>query len=88
MLQAALIVSYPNHINADASSSSHQATDNETYLLESSFISRNPLVGNDFDDTKTSVLDCALVDVDNTITHPRNLPCAKTVMNSFSLSNG
>jgi len=78
---------YPTHINADASS--HQATTNETYLLESYFISRNPLIGNDYDDIKTSVLEsCALFDVDNTIIHPRNLPCAKLFWVVFRLSNG
>ena len=63
---------YPTNFNAEAFD--HQATTNETYLLESSFISRNPLVGNDFVDIKTSVLDYALVDVDMqpTITIHRN----------------
>ena len=81
---------YPTNISAEASN--RQTTAHETYLLESSYISRNPLTGNDFATIRTSVVKRApLVEVDINITHPhppRNLPFAKTVMDSSRLSNG
>ena len=81
---------YPAYISAEASN--HQTTAHETYLLESCFISRNPLISNDFAAIRTSVVKRApLVEVDINVTdpHPRNLPLAETVMDSSSrLSNG
>ena len=80
---------YPTNIKAEASNS--QTTVHQTYLLESSFISRNPLTGNDFAAIKTSLVKRApRVEVDINITHPhpRNLPFAETVMDSSRLSNG
>ena len=81
---------YPTNISAEASN--RQTTAHETYLLESSFNSRNPLVGNDLAAIKTSVINCVPlteVDINITISHPHNLPCcAETVMDSSKLSNG
>ena len=63
---------YPIHICAEASN--RQNTVHETYLLESNFISRNPLIGNDFAAIKNSVVKCApLAEADQDyITNPQD----------------
>ena len=48
--------SYQTNISDEASN--RENTARETYLLESDFISRNPLIGNDFDAIKNSVVKC------------------------------
>jgi uncharacterized caspase-like protein len=57
--------------------SNRQNTAHETYLLESNFISRNPLIGYDFAAIKNSVVKCALLFefvINITFSCPWNLP--------------